>query len=1012
MRQRAIAVLLTLGILTIPTLTYAQALGTIAGAVKDASGAVLPGVTIEASSPALIEKVRTVVTDGAGQYRVANLPPGTYTVTFTLPGFSTVKREGVEVSVNVTSNTDAELRVGAVEETITVTGESPIVDIQSSAQSRTMTDQAFKELPTGGSWIQMAALVPAVRASNTDVGGVLGDQTGAQVSAHGSRPGDGVSMIDGLRIGNMYIDSNLTNMSLSPLLFDQVDVSLSGQMGETGTNGVIMNAIPKAGGNNFSGSVLANGSSPSLQGSNVTSDLQARGLQGASTTLKRLYDINGAIGGPIKRDKLWFYATSRYFTNEFYLASRFYAVDPTTIFHTNDTARQAYGGTYTYDNNGRVTWSLNDKQRISGWYAFQYKVDPHWVIQALNASPEAVRITTWHTQLSTTKWTYAATNKLLWEAGIAAGASPDTIKVDSDQVGTCPSQGSLAPLCISITDQTAGNYLYRAPTGFDFDDRLPSQTINGSMSYVTGSHNFKVGFEDQRGHFWRGDNNDSTGGIWYQTTNSLPAFVLIQAPAYGYQNNLNYNLGIYAQDRWTVNRMTLSGGIRLDMLNESTEEFTLGPHRWLPNRNTHYDAVKDVPNWKDINPRGSIAYDLFGNGKTALKASASRAVMQNSIAIAAANNPAATVRTQTSRAWNDVAAVPGGIPGDFVPQCNLSIGTANGECGPWLSPDFGLTIPTTRYDSAIMKGWDVRPYNWEFSGGIQHELLPRVSLSAAYFRRIYGNFNVVDNEALSASDFTPYSVLVPSTSTPGGSLPNAGQMIGGLFDPNSTAVNNVIKDASVFGKQQYHWDGFDINVDARLRNGLFLQGGVSSGKDTFDYCDIIDDVPEALTPQAQATITSPLAVVGSVTPAGYCRQETPFLTQWKGLASYTLPWYGIRVSGTFQSLYGPQLAGTNIYNNTNRLTQTTLNRPFTLGQATVNVYEPVSQYGDRLNQIDLRLTKIVNFGKGRLDLNVDFFNAFNSDAVLTELQAFGPAWRLPTTVIQPRFVKFGARYDF
>ena len=288
MRERAIAVLLTLGFLAIPAISNGQALGTIAGAVKDASGAILPGVTVEASSSALIEKVRTVVSDGAGQYRIVNLPPGNYTITFTLPGFSTVKREGIEVSPNFTSNIDADMRVGAVEETITVTGESPIVDIQSSAQTRAMTDQAFKELPTGGSWIQMAALVPAVRAGNTDVGGVLGDQTGAQVSAHGSRPGDGVSLIDGLRIGNMYIDSNLTNMSLSPLLFDQVDVSLSGQMGETGTNGVIMNAIPKAGGNTFSGSALANGSGPGLQGGNVTSDLQARGLQGASSTLKTL----------------------------------------------------------------------------------------------------------------------------------------------------------------------------------------------------------------------------------------------------------------------------------------------------------------------------------------------------------------------------------------------------------------------------------------------------------------------------------------------------------------------------------------------------------------------------------------------------------------------------------------------------------------------------------------------------------------------------------------------------
>jgi hypothetical protein len=1019
-RQHAPVLLVAFTLLALPRVSAAQVLGTVAGTVKDASGAVLPGVTVEATSPALIEKVRAAVTDGAGQYQIINLPPGTYTVTFGLAGFSTVKREGVEVRPNFTSNIDGELRVGAVQETITVTGESPIVDIQSSAQTRAMTDQAFKELPSGGSWIQMAALVPAIRAGNNDVGGVLGDQTGAQVEAHGSRPGDGVSMIDGMRIGNMYIDSNLTNMSLSPLLFDQVDVSLSGQMGETGTNGVIMNAIPKAGGNTFSGSVLANGSGPDLQGSNVTDDLQARGLRGASTTLKKLYDINGALGGPIKRDKLWFYASSRYFTNEYFLASRFYANDPAAIVRTADTSRQAFGGTYTYDNNGRLTLAINDKQKISGWYAFQYKVDPHWLIQIFNASPEAVRITTWHTQLSTTKWTYTATNRLLFEAGVMAGASPDTIKLDPEQVATCPGQGSLAPRCISITDQTAGNFIYRAPTGFDFDDRLPSQSFTGSMSYVTGSHNAKIGFDMQRGHFWRGDNNDSTGGIWYTTTNSLPSFVTIQAPAYGYQNNLNYSLGLYAQDRWTVDRMTLSAGVRFDTLNESTEEFTLGPHRWIPTRNVHFDAVKNVPNWKDINPRFSVAYDVFGTGRTALKGSASRGVMQNSVAIALANNPATTVRTQTQRGWNDVTPVPGGIPGDFVPQCDLTNGQANGECGAWLSPDFGSSFAATRYDSAIMDGWRVRPYNWEFSAGVQQEVLPRVSVSAGYFRRIYGNFNVVDNEALGPGDFTQYSVRVPTASTQGGTLPNAGSTIGGLFDPNSLAVRNVVKDAAQFGRQQSHWDGVDVSVDARLRNGLFLQGGVSSGKTMFDYCEIIDDVPEALNwPIAlQATVTGAVAPLGTITPASFCHQETPFLAQWKGLASYTLPWYGIRVAGTFQSLPGPQIVGNNIYNETAtnangyRVTTTTLGRPFIANQANINLIEPGTQYGDRLNQIDLRITKIVNVGKGRLDLNVDFYNAFNSDAVTLENAAFGPVWRLPLTVIQPRFVKFAARWDF
>src|SRR3989442_1408844 len=387
-------------------------------------------------------------------------------------------------------------------------------------------------------------------AHRAGAGGILGDQTGAQVSAHGSRAEDGVSMLDGLRIGNMYQSSNLTNMSLSPLLFEQVDVQLAGQSGETGTNGVIMNAIPKSGGNTFSGSALANGSAPSLQGNNVTDRLQARGLSGASTTLKTLYDLNVAVGGPIKRDRLWFFSTPRYFTNEFYLAGRFFPVDVGAVRREDDRSRQAFGGTYTYDNNGRVTWALTSKQKLTSWYAYQYKVDPHWLIQTFVQAPEASRITTWHTQLSTTKWTYTATNKLLFEVGVAAGASPDTIKVDPSRIGG-----------IAIVEQggaVAAPLTHRAPTGFDFDDRLPSQTFKASASYVTGSHNAKFGFELQRGHFERNDNNDSTGGIWYTTRDYAPQFVTIQAPLQGWQNNLDYNLGVFAQDRWTVNRMTVS----------------------------------------------------------------------------------------------------------------------------------------------------------------------------------------------------------------------------------------------------------------------------------------------------------------------------------------------------------------------------------------------------------------------------------------------------------------------
>jgi len=997
MRNRVSVLLLVIGVITtVPAIAFAQALGTVAGTVRDASGAVLPGVTVEASSPALIEKVRTAVSDGTGQYAVTNLPPGIYAVTFTLPGFSTVKREAVEVSINFTTTINADLRVGAVEETITVTGASPIVDVQSAALTRSVTQEIIKQMPGGGSWIQMAASVPAIRPGVTDVGGVLGDQTGATVQAHGSVTGDGVSLFDGLRIGNMYLSSNLTNMSLSPLLFDQVDVQLSGQSGETGTNGVIMNAIPRSGGNTFHGSALASGSAPSLQGSNITDELRTRGAN-ASTTLKKLFDINGAIGGPIKQDKLWFYATSRYFTNEFYLAGLYYAQDPTVIRRAEDQSKQAFGGTYTYDNNGRVTWAINDKQKFTGWYAYQYKVDPHWTIAATTTAPEAVRITTWHTQLSTFKWTYTATNRLLFEAGIAPGASPDTIIAEPDRINGISIQEQGSPVGSTLGIRPL---IYRAPQGFDFDDRLPSQSITTAMSYVTGSHNMKIGMDLQRGHFWRGDNNDSTGGIWYRTREYVPNLVTIQAPNAGWQNNLNYNLGIYAQDRWTLSRLTVSGGVRVDLQNESTEEFRSQPHRWIPTRNDLYPEVKNVPNWKDVNPRASVAYDLFGNGKTALKASASRGVEQDSIRYAVANNPANTLVTQVSRVWNDTN-------GNFSPDCDLLNPQPNGECLIWQDLGFGSARPTTFYDPRMLDGWGVRPWNWEFSTGVQHEIIPRLSASVGYFRRIYGNFNVLDNEALSRSDFTEYSVVVPTDSR----LELSGQTISGIYDQNRAVVNrNVVKPASDFGEQKSHWNGVDISIDTRLRNGMILQGGLSTGKTMNDLCEIVDDVPEILSGGGAATgvLGVGIATTGGVwQPAGFCHQETPFLTIYKAVAAYTFP-YGIRVSGTFGSTPGPVVQANQIYTGV----LPSLGRPFFAGQSTVNVLEPGTLFGDRLNQIDFRFSKLLNVATGRLDLNVDIYNAFNSSAILTQQNTYGATWQNALTVIQPRFVKFSARWDF
>jgi hypothetical protein len=1019
MRAFATVAVAVIALIGLPAPSAGQALGTIAGAVKDASGAVLPGVMVEASSPALIEKVRTVVTDGNGQYQIVSLPPGAYTVTFTLAGFSTVKREAIEVNVNFTATVNADLKVGTVAETITVTGETPVVDIQSATQQRALTSTMFKDIPTSGVWIQLATLVAGVNTTTRDVGGSSGDTTGAQVSAHGGLPGDGVTLLDGLRVGNMYLSSNVSNMSFSPLLFEEVDIAVSGQTGEAGTNGVLANMIPKSGGNAFHGSILGNGSAPSLQSSNITQRLVDRGLAGAPSSLKKLYDVAGALGGPIKQNKLWFYFTARYFTNESYIAGLFYPADPAAVIRIEDKSHQANLGTWTRDTNLRLTYAMTQKSKISAWYGYQRKQDPFWAINA-TVSPEAARVTEWYTQLGTLTWSYVATNRLLLEAGASPGASPDTILAQPDRSAAIPiveQGGGVNPLAKPMT--------YRASTAANMFDNVRQQSYKASASYVTGTHNTKFGMDLQRGHFNRNNYANSYNDIQLRTLDFVPNQVTIFAPLAGFTSRLNYNLGVYAQDRWTHRRLTVSGGIRLDLQNESVDPFTANTTRWTPNRTNAYAEVTNVPNWKDANPRVSAAYDLFGTGKTAIKASASRAVEQDSIRYADANNPGLTVQTSTQRNWTD-------SNGNYYPDCNL-LSSANQDlrasggdvCGGWLNINFGNFLPTTFYDPAVLNGWGVRPFNWEFSTSVQHQLMPRVSINAGYYRRIMGNLMVLDNEALSASDFLPFTVTVPNNAL----LPNAGATLTGLYDQRATVLNkNVVKAASQLGNQYQNWNGFDISIDGRFANGLFFQGGLSSGKAVSDNCEVVAKAPEALQLPAGALpagVPSPVANgaylglggvgPGAWTPLEFCHQESPFLTGAKALGSYQLPWGGVRVSATYQSLPGPQIGANVIYTNADITAGRVqgLGRPtFLANQATVNVMQPGTVYGDRLNQIDFRVTKIFNVGNGKLEANFDVYNLGNSDAILTQINTFGATWTRPTAVIQPRFVKFTARYDF
>ena len=295
-------------VLCLPALASAQA--SITGSVKDTSGAVLPGVTVEASSPALIERVRAAVTDGTGQYRIVDLRPGVYVLTFSLAGFNTFKRDGIELTGSFAATINVELRVGSIEESVTVTGESPVVDTQNVRRQTTIASDTLTSIPSARSWAATAVLIPAIV---TQSGATADLQVTPQMTVFGGsggRANEGRMQVDGLNTG-----ASLNGGGVSTYLADianaqEVSLTSSGGLGEAEVGGPTLSIVPKTGGNTIKGSLYAAGVSSGMVGSNYSDALKAAGLATPGQLLK-LWDVTAGVGGPVRKDRLWFYATAR-----------------------------------------------------------------------------------------------------------------------------------------------------------------------------------------------------------------------------------------------------------------------------------------------------------------------------------------------------------------------------------------------------------------------------------------------------------------------------------------------------------------------------------------------------------------------------------------------------------------------------------------------------------------------------------------------------------------------------
>jgi hypothetical protein len=492
----------------------------------------------------------------------------------------------------------------------------------------------------------------------------------------------------------------------------------------------------------------------------------------------------------------------------------------------------------------------------------------------------------------------------------------------------------------------------------------------------------KVGFSNLWGKrdTWTIDNDSS---LSYRFLNGVPNQITQRATPSLTKEMLKGELGVYAQDKWTVRRVTLNAGVRFDYFGSSFPEQHLGPARLIPDRDLTFSET-DWYGFKDVTPRLGAAYDLFGNGRTAVKVSIGKYTLAANPTI---GNPVSNLAFRVTRSWVDADR-------DYVPDCDLPNPQANGECGRLSDVRFGQPIPSTTFDPATLSGWGVRPFNWEFSTGVQHELFPRVGIDVAYFRRWYGNFVVTDNRAVGPDNFSRFNVTAPlDPGLPGG----GGYVVNDLYNlnpPQVGQVDNYVTFARNFGGQSEHWNGFDVSVNARPRGGMLLQGGLSTGRTSTDSCEL----------QAQLPEMNPLGLP-------YCHVDTAFLTQLKFLGTYLVPKLDVQVAATFQSYPGPQITAN--YVATNAEVIPSLGRPLSGGAAnvTVNLVSPGSMYAERANQLDLRVSKILRFRRTRTAVNFDLYNSLNANSALIINNNYA-SWQTPQGIMDARLAKLSVQFDF
>jgi carboxypeptidase family protein/TonB-dependent receptor-like protein len=938
-----LSLLVAAGLLGVAGASYAQVqTGSILVKVTDEKGGTVPGVTVTITSPVLVAGQMTGTTDAGGAYRFPSLGPGTYSVKLARAGFQSVVRENVAVNVGATTPLEMSLKVAARAEEVTVTAESPVVDTTSANVNVTLDSTLLQRTPGGRDiWSLVEYKVPGAASARPDVGGAAGGLQGA-LAVRGTTNAQNTQMLNGINIGDpaaigfagFYYDYDA---------FDQIQVSTGAHDLSAPGPGIFLNMVTRTGGDKWRGQAKYFWQGDATQGRNVDQGLLDFGLREDAGATKVVSDANFQIGGPLLQNKLRLFTSFRDWR-----------------VHVNVPGFPETETTDMDSGMANLSYQVNPGNRLTAYGAYQTYRKPNRGAAATNM-PLSDFNEDDHFTLLQGLWNSVLGQKAFLDARVSyLSIFFPLYQKGHDQ---------------SLFDQSTG-FLDRAAQTESIFTRKRLQASVNFQYFVAhalgGRHELRFGIDHAHTPTTTAQHRiDDLNLFWRSATNTATQVQLFNSPVNS--RATVDDTALFVQDTYILRRLTILAGARAERVEGYLPEQSSPPSQWFPGAPRTFPAIHDIPKWYTVAPRLSLAYDLKGDGRTAIKASAGRYYYVIGTGTPNSVNPNFTF--SETYAWND-------LNGDLHFQPN--------ERGALLGRAGGLI---TSFDPNVK-----RPYTDELTVGIDHQLIPNLRLSVVgVWRRerdLTGNADIG----------VPFSAYTPVTRPD-----NGRDGVAGTADDTTITVYN--QDPATLGRDLFvitnspllnqDYKGLEVTLVKRFSQRWQMVAGYTYAKGTI---------------KAEA-FASPNQLINSEGPnenVGQGRLDRTHTFKLSG--SYLLP-MDFEISSNFRVQTGPPITRTASF---------ALNQ----GTVTVNAEALGSVRLDNQVTLDARIAKVFKLGGGReLEATADGYNLFNANTVWQVRTLTGrinvrqgglatgavvnqPQFLSPTGILGPRIFRLGLGFRF